>query len=334
MRKRFVLPILSAVLALVGCALDDTTGDNATTASPKDSTSSSNSGNTSSSGNQNNGGSGSTSSSGTWDTTYSAQVVKSSSDVIILRSPTLDIYHWCSSRYDDLGNETTILDADTGHIGDDTLTYLATGSTLLIAGDTSKLPNGRYIRWSKYARVGTGTGIAGTWNEVGDTVIPLAGLSASDPDFLKKRARIDSANALRVTTRESSQVEFSASTVVIRRNFGDWALQELAEWLSYEAAYYSKVTAKRIDAKTLTFTGTDGVVVTKLHLDRSRTQYSSSDPTKYPTYVDYENPSSVAQCPENRWFYSFLSNYSSSSNGIGARQAVPVAAKPSRKLWR
>jgi len=302
MRKRFVLPLFTAILVLSGCFFDGGGSSNPTSLTDN----------------------------GEWDTTYSYPITQLTGTQIINSYPTR-YYGYCSMV--STGTSTTqTFRYDTSKARLDTVSYKIVGSLMFVGGDTTTIGNsGKALYYSIYSRVsGATSSIIGTWMATGrDSLQPL-NMPETDSSLNSRRALDAASTKGYLDAGAVTQITFTQTLLTLQRKDGNWAKLELVDWNDYNAGHYS-VTANIIDANTIVFIG-KSETVTKKRLDRNRTQYSSTN-AAHATYVEYSRPSSVAQCPENTWFDNFLSANFKSTATAGGRIASQELVPKKMKLW-
>jgi hypothetical protein len=305
MRQTFTATLFAISIALSGCFFDD--GGSSSTSVKNENTA----------GNSRN--------------TNTLTISKLTSSQIVIPYAQ-SIYSYCSQSYDAAtATYSQILKQDTSKASIDTVNYKLAGNLLLIGGDTSLVgTTGKVLRYYLYSRVSGSTGsIVGTWSATfRDSLYPL-NIPETDSALRSRRTQSATYASSQLAAGRSTLLNFTSNSITVTNNRGNWAMQEMADWNQYDSNYYA-LTVTMLDANTMTYTSRKSLAsstvetVTAIRLDDSRTQYSSTN-SVHATYIANDNPTSVAQCPENRWFGTFMSaNIKSSASARAATEFAPI----------
>jgi len=244
-----------------------------------------------------------------WDTTYSQEVVSLTSTRLILRVAPL-IYNYCNTTYSS-DNQTS------------TTQLKVVGDQLWMGGDSFYIYPARLVAYQLLTRR-SGSGVEGVWDYLlRDTIVPL-NIAETDSVLRSERARRDGLGAIWNAAGEADRLELNSGSAVHSYKYPDPILWRLGVWpLVYGDKY--DLTIRQVDASTLTYAAKDGTVATVRRLDLHHIEYSNSNATKYPTYVEEENVTSVSSCPANAWFYGFIFSYPKTTT---AARILPTSIAP------
>lgn len=251
---------------------------------------------------------------GSWDTTITTSILGRTADGWIVQNPQ-SIHGWCGVE-DSAGKLVPWLDVDTILARIDTVRFrIDAGDLLYIAsGSTDAGVSGLVRLWSQWARESGPSGSEeGIWNLTFLDTADVVHGDVADSSLARIIARERSLSNRFKAAGRASQLEVSASKIVSRARWGEFAANELLYWDLFEKDLY-EVQAERVDANTLRYVGR-GETVTVKFLDRRTQELSSSDSSRRP-YKRIANPLRNSDCPEDPWFDDFLRDHSRAIQGI------------------
>jgi hypothetical protein len=276
--------------------------------------------------------------SGVWDTTVTLSARLLGSNYLVVSDP-FAVYAYCGTlpgSVDTSGEYISgapVLDYDTSVARNDTSYYKVLGNTLLTSeNDTETLGGGtRVVNWTVSTR-SSGAGVQGTWSGSLAESLEVVGVSYPSDSIDKLRAQNRERTAALLSAGTNLQLTITSNSLSEHIHYGSYAQLMVAE-MTIGSIEYDSIAIQVTSPTTIVYTGKrTKEVVTETFLSKASMQYSSSDPT-HATYTDNESPISVSQCPENDWFWTFISaNQASTSAARTVNHATPTTVRrnPSR----